>query len=446
MPRESVTVMRRRFTGRLAESGLLVLAVALGVAMAASGLALLYKTNRFEKEILSSPLYRELVVTTQDKADDMALPVMEIGDATVLTFSDLAASDLIPHISQAYIASRTEMGFITDELLNEKGKLERPADGQDVDESYSRFIDAVDTYLEGSQNDSIIMPEIPSLRGYEVTPGFFEARELEAQAGSLFTRSDMTSQKRFIVLGTNAPSLLTGGNYDLTSVLGKKLVSYFEYYTVVGVLKPTGTDLDNMFFMPDPLSGSQLARGMRKRHMDSQLRFLVDHPVNLDEAAEMLNLWFARKYGQGQVVISNPRAEAERMADRNRGIAFLILFLSLSGFFIATVNVSHILLSRTLRMKKPVGVLKALGASRYAVMKLFAGEAFIIVLTGSVLGTALAYPLSRSMEEALALGGRTWIPLAGGAMASSLVILVFSIIPSRTLYAINPADAMRSQS
>jgi len=449
MAREPITIMRRRFTGRLAESGLLVLAVALGVAMAASGLTLLYKTSRFEKEILSTPLYRELVVTTQGNAEDMALPVIEVRDDTVLTFADLSAAELVPQIAEAYIAKRTDMGFITDDLLNKKGMgpgRRRAEDKDGEDEMTNRFFDAVDTYLEGSKDDSVIVPVIDNLRGFEVTPAFFRARELEAIEGSLFTDSDMRSGKKLAVLGANAPSLLTGEDISSQDVQGKKLVSYFDYYTVIGVLKPTGTGMDDMFFTPDPLSGSERGRGMRQRFMNTQLRFLVEHPTDLDSAAGQLSLWFDRQYGQGQVVISNPRAEALKLVNRNRGISFLILFLSLSGLFIATVNVSHILLSRALRMRKSVGILKALGASKNNILKLFAGEAFVIVLSGSVLGTALAYPLSRSMEKALALGGDTWIPLMGGVLLSSLVVFVFSIVPSRTHYAIDPAEAMRSQS
>ena len=124
MAKEPVTIMRRRFTGRMLESGLLILAVALGVGAAASGLSLLFHTNQYSKEMLTSPAYREIVVTTQDNIDDMEQAVVEKLNAeyTTLTAADLTAAEIIPQVSYAYIQGRTKMGFLTDELLEDKGR------------------------------------------------------------------------------------------------------------------------------------------------------------------------------------------------------------------------------------------------------------------------------------------------------------------------------------
>ena len=176
---------------------------------------------------------------------------------------------------------------------------------------------------------------------------------------------------------------------------------------------------------------------------NKQLRFTVSDPQELDVAAELLSAWFGSEYGEGQIVISNPREEAEQMISRNRGISYLILFLSLAGLFIASVNISNILMSRTLRMKKHVGILKALGASNRNIIQLFAIEASVITLMGTLLGTVIAFPLSNAMESAMGLAGGSGLFVVSGILLSSILTFGFSLIPSYQNSGFEAAEAMR---
>lgn len=477
MAKEPVTIMRRRFTGRMLESGLLILAVALGVGAAASGLSLLFHTNQYSKEMLTSPAYREIVVTTKDNIDDMEQAVVEKLNAedTTLTAADLTAAEIIPQVSYAYIQGRTKMEFLTDELLEDKGMAGRmprnrpPREEEDpsissgakvkeIDDSSTgsgtkgaaeseevkKFFEMVETFKKAKDNPEYIIPEIEDLPGYTVTPQFFEAWNIEASQGSLFTSTDMRSRSNLVILGSKAAELLTGKENNTELITGKKIISYETYFTIVGVLKPTGTDYDNYFFRPDTIYGDDEKFQMRSRFMNRQLRFAVTNPSDLDSAAILLKEWFEKAYGEGQIAVSNPREEAAKLVARNRGISVLILFLSMAGLFIASVNVSNILMSRSLRMKKHVGILKALGASKAAILKLFTGEAIFITITGSLVGMVLAFPLTRAMEGSLDLGkGSFWNILAGVGL-SSILTLIFSIVPAWQNSGVNAAEAMRS--
>ncbi|MCD6397052.1 MAG: FtsX-like permease family protein, partial [Spirochaetaceae bacterium] len=194
----------------------------------------------------------------------------------------------------------------------------------------------------------------------------------------------------------------------------------------------------------DTIYGDDEKFQMRSRFMNRQLRFAVTNPSDLDSAAILLKEWFEKAYGEGQIAVSNPREEAAKLVARNRGISMLILFLSMAGLFIASVNVSNILMSRSLRMKKHVGILKALGASKATILKLFTGEAIFITITGSLVGMGLAFPLTRAMEGSLDLGkGSFWNILAGVGL-SSILTLIFSIVPAWQNSGVNAAEAMRS--
>lgn len=466
MTKEPNLIMQRRFTSRILESGLLIIAVALGVGTAASGLSLLFHTNEYSNSLLASPEYREVVVTTKTNMEDMEFPVVEKTDdkGVTLTSYDLGAGDLIPGISYSYITNYTRMGFITDRMLNQVNTMEPGQEGPDTgngdrpDENSTdsendrppennfeeNFNTLIENYKSAKDDPNFIIPEVDSITGREITEQFFSAWNLETIAGSLFTTKDYTSNNHYIILGSGTAELLAGDKYKPEELVNKKIVSWNSSYTIIGILEVTNTDFDDFYFTPvRELDGNnRFRRGPGGNNQ--QLRFAVLDPEELDSTAVMLQKWFDTNYSTGQVIVSNPRAEATRLVSRNQGISILILFLSLAGLFIASVNVSNILMSRSIRMKKHVGILKALGASKKSIVKLFIGEALIITTIGSLLGAGLAVPLSIAMEKSLGLGEVSWLYILIGVVLSSLLTLLFSVIPARQNSGIEAAVAMRS--
>ena len=470
MAKEPFKIIKRRFIGRLLESGLLILAVALGVGAASSGFALLLHTNNYSKEMLDSPTYRELVITTKGNSEDMTFPLIEKnkGDEVILTIADLNAAELVPQVSYAYIAGRTRMRFMNEEFLNRiagnetdgnrntenappngpppPGGANNESEGSNPgDRSGSDFMRNVQENLKAASGDSnIILPQIEELYGFSITPQFFDAHSMNTLAGSLFTSSDLLSTTDFVVLGIKAAELINENNESFENMIGKKILSFNTYYTIVGILEETDSLNDEMFFTLDKQTGQSGRSGFFNRSGNRQLRFTVSDPEDLDDASGLLVSWFENIYGEGQVVISNPREEAERLINRNRGISYLILFLSLAALFIASVNISHIIMGRTLRMKKHVGILKALGASNNDILKLFAGESLVITLMGAAVGTGLAFPLSNAMETAMGLDQGRWLFIMAGVVLSSILAFAFSVIPSFQNSGFEAAEAMRS--
>lgn len=459
--KEPIKIIQRRFTGRMLESGLLILAVALGVGAASAGLSLLMHTNNYSQEMLQSPQYRELIVSTQDNADDMETPLVETvkGEDIVLTINDLEAAELVPQISYAYLNSNTRMRFLNEEIMNRmNGTGGGPGQGSDrgaerqngeappepPEGESDRFEEMMKAVEEAATDTSIIIPEIDELRGYSITPQFFSAWSMETEYGSLFTESDMNSTTDFVVLGSQAVEMINVNGDEPADLIGKKILSIGTYYIIAGILEETGDAVyDEAFFQLDKQTGNNSGFQRFMRGGNRQLSFTVTDPNDLDEASELLSNWFDSQYGEGQTVISNPREEAEKLINRNKGISYLILFLSLAGLFIASVNISNILMSRTLRMKKHVGILKALGASNRDILKLFSAEAAGITLVGAILGMIIAFPLTGVMESAMGLAQGSWIYIAIGVLLSSILTFAFSVIPSFQNSGFEAAEAMR---
>ncbi|MBN2617736.1 MAG: ABC transporter permease [Spirochaetales bacterium] len=462
MSNETSLIMKRRFMGRILESGLLIIAVALGVGAAASGLSLMFHTKEYSQNLLNSAEYKEIVVTTRANVEDMTYPVVEkTPNTTTLTTADLKAGEIIDEVLYSYVVSSSHIRLVTEESTNmgfpREGGANPPQENANPENSngsssnemqpgppeggdnMGQISEMLETFEDIKENPDYLVPEVEEIEGVEVTAQFFDAWGINAQDGSLFTSSDYTGSSNIIVLGSEMAKTLNTGNYN--SVIGKKIVAWDKVYKVVGVLEETGSKYDNYYVTPKKeVSNSFFMR----RFGDTQLRFYVDNVNQLDTTATQLSDWFTTQYGEGQVEISNPREEASKVVSRNNGISFLILFLSLAGLFIASVNVSNILMSRSLRMKKHVGILKALGASKKNILMIFVKEALLITSIGSVLGTFLALPLSITMEESLGLGDVSWVYIIIGVFMSSILTLIFSVLPARQSVDIEAAEAMRS--
>ena len=452
MLKEPVKIILRRFRDRALESGLLILAVALGIGAFSAGLSLIMNTIEFSNEIMRSPAYKELVVSTRSEADEMETPVKEklVEENVVLTIADLDAAELAPSVKWAYVQNNTRLHLVSGESENfgPPEGLAPPDEGgseqqQDQRPGFQAFSE--EDLAAAKTDESIILANLDEISGYEVTPEFFNSWDITAAAGSLFSESDLTNTDNLIVLGAELAELIAGEDMESVDLLGKKLLSRQGYQTVIGILDPVSNTYDMRYFSPYKDRTAGMA-GFRMMFMNTQLRFAVEDPEELDATAALLSDWFSSNFGEGQIVISNPRAEAQQLVDRNTGIGILILFLSAAGFFIALVNVSNILMSRVLRMKKNVGILMAMGASKAGIRNLFLKEAIILAVSGGIAGAFLATPLSGYMESAAGIDSGSWLYTAAGALLAGILTILFGLIPSRQYMKIDPAEAMRSVS
>ncbi len=455
---EPYKIIFRRFINRLTESGLLIISVALGVGAFAAGGTLFVNVVNQNNEMLNSPTYKEIVVSTRADKDSMEYPVEEIllSESAILTQDDLTAAEMIPTISYSYIMNNTQLRMINEDFSEQQEMVERinpnsssdssseSSDGQMEPPSDDMRNNAMfDEDISQLMNDSsIVMSNDDELSGYEVTSEFFDAWDINAEYGSLFSSNDYESTNSLVILGSELATSLVNEGDEISSLIGKRLLAMQGYQTIVGIAQETDSSYDYQFFSPYSSSNSGFG-DFRRMSMNTELKFSVSDSEDLESVSSMLDSWFDSEYGENQVIVSNPRLEAEQTVSRNTGISILLLILAISGLFISSVNIAHILLSRTLRMKKHVGILMALGSTRKQVNKLFSMEAILIIVLGTFLGLLIAIPINNQMQSALSLSITSNWTIIVSATVSALLIFAFTLIPIRRFDRIKPADAMR---
>lgn len=481
----------RALLGRPAESLLLTLGVALAVGATAAGITLAGTTRAQSEALLASPRYREIVVSTRAQTSTMELPArVRTATDVRLTVEDLeSARSATEAVQYAYLANPT--GFLLGEFPFPKG-LSPSADGPassvqvfviPAPSATTRQSDAAEPgsaprtlpsgttgtvatpgttpvlpdgsgeaetkliaakELAGFAQPLVSAPDGPKpqvefLHGLEVTSEFFASRGLTALAGSLFTEADIGRGEPILVLGSRLGETL----FEDGVSVDRQVLSLNRLYRIVGVLAPTGTEVDEQAFTPAPQAADRIEGFAFKAAMDTSLRFTVADPAHLDEARAQLAIHFATTYGEGAVSISIPRAEAQSTTDRYRRLVRIILFLALSALLIAAVNMTNLFYSRAVRRQRSVGILKAVGASVAQVFAVFFLEALIVGGAGAAAGMGLAAFLSRLMEQTIGFGALHVGLIIVGVAAAWTIVAACNMLPAAAAARMPAADAIR---
>lgn len=465
--RENIRLSLRWIGQRPLESFLLIIGIALGVGATSAGFSLYLHTQGETNALIESPRYREVVVSTREAAEEMDVSAVPVsgGETAILTASDLEVRNELEGVEYAYLANDTKLrlgawggglgGGPGEGPPPEGGPLpeggpapeesqegeERGADqsaGQSAGQRASKQAEAV------PETDSPD-PVLEEIYGHQVTTEFFTAHDLIPAAGTLITEEEIEKSLPVMVLGADLAKELFQDGVSL----GREVYARRQLYSIIGILEPTGTEYDGMFFSPaivpsQVLGDSRMARMFFSRNPTS-LHFVIQDPGKLDETKARLSTIFEEKYGEFTTIITLPREEAESLINRNERISLIILFLAISGLLIADVNVSNILLGRMVRSRKKIGILKALGAAKVHIFNLFSVEGFFLSAGGAALGVGVSFLIFRIIQQSLGLTSVFPAQLLLGVLLAWMITMGLTIFPALQASKIPAADAMRHE-
>lgn len=398
--REALRLSVRSLTRRPAESLLLTVSVALAVAATAAGVTLAGAGATISERLLSSPRYREIVVSSGierwNKSRDMKLPARPtLPNNVVLTAEDLRrARTVSPDVQYAYFTE-----FESWRLTNQ---------------------------LSG-----------PRLSGMMVTPDYFAARSLAPAAGRLLTDADVAGGEFVMVLGADLGATL----FNDDAPVGRTFLADGRPYRIVGVLARSRTSADGAAFTPPGVTDHRLSI----RFIGRSLRFTVADRRSLDAAREQLTRYFDTAYGAGMLHVNDPGAEARLIAGRFRGVVRAVLFLSASLLAVSTLYLANIFAGRALRKRRSAGILKAMGATAGGVFAVFAVEAAVIAAIGGAAGLGVAAMLASDVSYRIGVEVSAAGPLLAGLGLSLTIVAACSLLPAAAAARAAAAEAIRCE-
>jgi len=297
-----------------------------------------------------------------------------------------------------------------------------------------------------------------TIRGV-LPPDYQKVRNMTMDIGRWLSPEDNLEKRRMAVLGAKAAEKLFGE----MPPDGEKITIGGMQFTVVGILK-TKIQISN-YNTPDNECVFIPYRTMSLLHDVKYPEDIVWSPANpvfRNEALKQVRATLARIHNFSptddravQVIVFNEfMKQIDAMSD---ALQILLGFVGALTLAIGGVGLANIMLVAVTQRTREIGVLKALGATRRAILFEFLMEAMIIVTAGGFVGVLLGYLITKAVGSLPLLGplfkdtsgaGDIHLGISAFAVLASTILLeivgiVAGLVPAVRASRLNPIDALR---
>jgi putative ABC transport system permease protein len=289
--------------------------------------------------------------------------------------------------------------------------------------------------LDGDEDIATIAPKLymnTVIQGTSVmVVGFIPEQEMLIKSWWRMSQGDYPETEYEAILGARASAVLNVQLGDSIMIEGQEV-------QVVGVLEETGSNDDYQIFIP--LETAQRAFDKQGLISSADVRALCS-ACPVADIADLVNnsLPGVRAVAVKQIA----EAEMNLMGKVNR------FMLALAGItlVVGSFGVVNTMMSSVYERIKDIGIMKAVGASRRQIIKMFLYESAVVGLVGGifgyVVGTLLSYVMGPLIFEDLAVSYvLQYLPAALGL--AILVAAIASVYPAYRASKISVADSLRS--
>ncbi len=278
------------------------------------------------------------------------------------------------------------------------------------------------------------------------TPEYFDVTTAKIASGSGFTDSQVSDASKVAILGaTIAEALFPSG-----SALGQQVSIDGTSFSVIGVLgtqSSTGLqDSNSVIIAPitriqRSFTGFNSVSSLTVKAIDSssvaaaegELRVMLDQLLKVPSSSST-NSAFS---------ITNASSLLETRAESAQSFTILLGAVAAISLLVGGIGVTNVMLVAVTERTREIGVRKALGATRGAILGQFLVEAGVLTLLGGVFGVLIAligaqFSINGTQPVILDYS----IPLALGVSAA--IGVFFGVYPAARAANMQPIQALRS--
>jgi putative ABC transport system permease protein len=272
--------------------------------------------------------------------------------------------------------------------------------------------------------------DVPSVWSMKVTAGRFLPAE---ESGVL---------RAYVVLGSKVRRELFGD----ANPLGRRIRVGGDRYRVIGVMEAKGQllgfDLDDAVYVP---AAKALEMFNRESLMEVDLLYKAGASVGR-VAADAKRMLIARHGREDFTIITQ-----EQMLDVLGSVLNILTIAvgALGGIslFVGGVGILTIMTIAVAERTAEIGLLRALGAERGQILRLFLGEAAVLSGIGGLAGLALGFGLGQLLGLLVpALPIHTsWPYVLSAEILAVSIGLVAGVLPARRAALLEPLEALRAE-
>jgi len=269
-----------------------------------------------------------------------------------------------------------------------------------------------------------------------------EIWKIKVAQGRFLPKNEQANPRAFAVLGHKLAQEL----FAERNPLGQRIRIGSDRFRVLGVMEKKGQmmgyDMDDTIYIP-----TAKALDMFDRESVMEIDLLYNSKIQLKQIEKEVKRLLQRRHGREDFSIITQDQMLKSMDSILNILTLSIAALGSISLLVGSVGILTIMTIAVSERISEIGLLRAVGAERGMIFKMFLSEALVLSFIGGVAGIFLGIFIVQMIKFAIpALPVQlAWFYILAAFFISLLIGVIAGVIPAMKAAKLHPLDALRAE-